>query len=221
MLLNSDFIDDFFSSMNMAEIEFLVLRNYEKLPCEVGNDIDIFVREQDLIKCDVIIKNCLSLKGLGEPLISRRYGIVTYYVNDGVGCYPIDIMYELCKQWVSYVFFEDIIGDKVKNNNFWVPNYSHQFFITMSKEILTYGQIRGKYLEEVSLRINEVDCNFIRGLMERNYNYSDVEKVLEGVENKNVNLFFKRISLKRNKSLFFNVTLFKWLWFRFLVLVKG
>jgi hypothetical protein len=221
MLLNHEFIDDFFSSMNMAKVEFLVLRNYEKLPYEIGNDIDILVRKQDLTKCDLIIKNCLRLQGLGGPLISRRYGIVTYYVNDGVGYYPIDIMYELCKQWVSYVFFDDLIKKKIRNKNFWVPNYSHQFFITMSKEVLTYGRVRYKYFEEISLRLNEVDFNLIRGLMERNFNFSDVEKILEGIEQKNIDLFFEKVSLRRNISLFFDVAFFKWLWFRFMVLIKG
>lgn len=221
MLLNNNFIDDFFSSLNIAEIDFLILRNYEKLPNEVGNDIDIFVREQDLAKCDLIIRSCLRAQSLDEPLTSKRYGIITYYVNDGVGCYPIDIMYELCKQWVSYVSFDTIIEKKVKRNNFWVPVYSHQFLITMSKEVLTYGKIRGKYLEEVSARLYEVDCNLIKGMMESNYKLPDVERILSGVEQENVNLFFERVTLRRHKRLFFDMAFFKWLWFRFLALIKG
>ncbi len=66
-----------FNQLNNAELRYVVLRNYENFPYDVGNDLDILVSTQDLNEMDGLIKNAFSSLGyLSKSIPMKKNGVL-------------------------------------------------------------------------------------------------------------------------------------------------
>ena len=72
------FLTTFLNKMNDSKIDFCVLRNYDTLPKKVGNDVDIFIRRNQIKTVEKILLE--SAKKYSWKLVNHenRYGLKSF-----------------------------------------------------------------------------------------------------------------------------------------------
>jgi len=75
-----DFIKSMFAAFEEAKIDYCVLRNYENLPYDHGNDLDILISPPDLRQAESILyETAIQQKWLPLTEVRHRYGYHGFY----------------------------------------------------------------------------------------------------------------------------------------------
>ena len=77
------FIKEVFNELNCIDLPYVILRNYELLPKEVGNDIDLLVLEKDLDNFSEILFNKGSQDKWYLSEYHNRYGFSSFIFTLG------------------------------------------------------------------------------------------------------------------------------------------
>jgi len=126
---------------------FVVLRNYEDLPEQWSNDIDILVAPADLERSHAALIATLQTK-VGpvaiESLQRANFRAVRLACADRV--LQIDLYSALCKGWITYADTSAILAARRQwNPLFEVPATEHELLMIAAKELFAYGVVRPRY----------------------------------------------------------------------------
>lgn len=89
----SEFLSQFFSLLNEEDISYCVLRNYETLPSETGNDIDIWVKDGEQQRFQALLLETTKNIRLGhhkiftEIYLPGRRRLFPYKIESRIYCY--------------------------------------------------------------------------------------------------------------------------------------
>ena len=145
------FLVPFFNLLNAEGIRYSVLRNYNSLPSNTGgSDVDIWVHENDLQKCELILKKVSSETDM--PLVSfydapTQYKVCYMGVSDGI---QIDVfkggVYNGNVLWLSA---EDIMNNTIIHNGISVLDERYADITSYIKEIYYNAECRQKYIDKL------------------------------------------------------------------------
>ena len=203
------FIQDSFNILN-KNYNYCILRNFKKLPDEIGNDIDILVQKNQLEAITNTFLKIASQKDIILIKTIRKYGYRGLYFFDKLNCQIIliDLFYVLQKRWKSYADTQFLLSKKVKFKQFNVLHPCHELYTITMKELLTYGFVREKY----NSRFDELNHKDFACASE-NFICNNKRKVLiELIKNKkifNPDLNYKPDLIKK-KPLFNLINFFKY-----------
>ncbi len=209
--IKQNVIVEFFIRLE-KERNYCILRNYEKLPEYVGDDIDILVDGDDDVVNDVVLP---IIKSLGWDFVIkfRKDGftpIICLYTTDKtVDTLQLDIYTKF--QWRGNRFADEkaVLNSSFKYGKFYVAAYGADLAVTIAKELLGSGFVRKKYRSKITEFINKDKTNFyhvlspIYGkLVDELYNYcvneqfDEIDKMSKSmkncVRNQNIQLYFVR-----------------------------
>jgi len=160
------FLEQFFQKLNDNDINYCVLRNYERLPLSTnGSDLDILIRENHL---------SLFNKALAESLIETNGAIVSVieskicprYCILGLGTDPWGLMIDLFLDKIIYrsqtIISEEAIWENAYlHNSICVLNQRTDKLIALIKELLNNKTCSEKYYN-----------SFVEEGLEKNFLYS-------------------------------------------------
>jgi thymidylate kinase len=152
----SNFLTKFFDSLNNEKITYCILRNYERLPEEVGNDIDIWVKNGEQKRFQKILfetaENCgwniirysprLSYCGEGDYFLiknSQSYSII--HIDLWTFIYWRGITYVDEEIFPKYLVFH--------KKGFYIPSPGIEASISLLKNLLYYGKVQEKYKNKI------------------------------------------------------------------------
>jgi thymidylate kinase len=150
--LTARFLTLFFNRLNEEKLTYCVLRNYETLPERVGNDVDIWIKDEHRAKLYTIIKDLANTFGYILDYIPRLTltGEGNYFlIKEQEG--KINVIHLDC--WL-YIHWKGIcyIDEKVIENNlqlykglFYIPSPGIIAAIVMIKGLLYHNKIKEKY----------------------------------------------------------------------------
>jgi len=205
----AQFLTRLFKRFNDEKLTYCVLRNYEELPEEVGNDVDIWVKDEHRKRLYEIVKDLadaldytldytprFSLIGEGDYFLIKEQG------------QKITVIHLDC--W-TYIHWKGIcyIDESVIENNlqlykklFFIPSPGVMASIMMLKELLQHGKLKEKYKEltkEASKNDGRLFFNSICGPFGKGSAASILEMAVNGewelLEQKAIN--FRLILLSR------------------------
>lgn len=150
----SDFLVNIFKKFKKKSIEYVVLRNYEKLPFDNDSkDVDILIKPSTIDNTlNLILKeakelgyNCIWLNPL-DYLV----GLVLAKIENGI-IYSIKIDLFIGLKWrgIEYINSDLILSKKIPYKEFFVPSKESEAFIMIMYYILYAKGIRDKYLNHI------------------------------------------------------------------------
>lgn len=150
----SDFLVNIFKKFKKKSIEYVILRNYEKLPYDNDSkDVDILIKACTIDNTlNLILKeakelgyNCIWLNPL-DYLV----GLVLAKIENGI-IYSIKIDLFIGLKWrgIEYINSDLILSKKIPYKEFFVPSKESEAFIMIMYYILYAKGIRDKYLNHI------------------------------------------------------------------------
>ena len=150
----SDFLVNIFKKFKKKSFEYVILRNYEKLPYDNDSkDVDILIKACTIDNTlNLILKeakelgyNCIWLNPL-DYLV----GLVLAKIENGI-IYSIKIDLFIGLKWrgIEYINSDLILSKKIPYKEFFVPSKESEAFIMIMYYILYAKGIRDKYLNHI------------------------------------------------------------------------
>ncbi len=210
-LIKQDFIISFFKGLDKKNINHCILRNYEKLPNEVGHDIDILIDghgKHEQIKNDTI--SLIEQLGWEQFCNYDRdsfFTIICYKImKDKVETLKLDIWTNLCWRGISWIDTKAVLEGRRKINGFYVPDKASEAAITSLKELMGGGDIPKKYYEKIISNATDNPELLVSILKNSFGNYSNIisEKLCSG-DFESLNLMKMKL---KNKLLFNNPSIY-------------
>jgi len=142
-------------SMNM---DFLVLRNYEGLPKDWGNDVDILIRPCELSTGQEITRGVMRTSSNGA-LAKEMNRLNCWSVN--LPCRDrdlhVDFYTAMSKAWVTYASSSTILDSRREVHPlFHTPDPMHELLLIAAKELFAYGRIRRRYHDKLAGNQREI-----------------------------------------------------------------
>lgn len=161
-----NFIRDFFSELG-KKTEYCILRNYEKLPENPGDDIDILVAGKEDAVDDIVIP---IVKKLGwEYVIKfRKEGfspIVCFYTtNNTVDTCQLDIYTGFFWRGNRFIDEKAVLGSAFKYGDFQAAGHGADIAVTIAKELIGSGHVRSKYYGKLSDYVKDDKETFCKAM---------------------------------------------------------
>ena len=179
--MGNDFISSFFKKIDQTGIKYCVLRGYEKLPFQCGNDIDIFIEEQiGWFEAIQKILSELNYNFFVKTNIDAFYSIVVYKVFDDQESFrlQVDFWTSLNQRGVPWAKTDVIIGTRRLFNDIYVASFGVEGYISGLKELFGNGKIPEKYHRLINENISIdkksfFDCcvDELKPIIEKYYNF--------------------------------------------------
>jgi hypothetical protein len=153
-LVLGDVLTDLFFELNQQNINYVVLRNYELLPHDVGHDLDVLIKESESEKVDQILKKVLLRYNLYIKRDHIRFSYRGIYIgsNENSGFdLQIDFYTSLVKGWITYSDSSIVLANRIKHKTFYIPEPSHELQAIIYKELFAYKKVRVKYDDQINL----------------------------------------------------------------------
>jgi hypothetical protein len=167
-------------------VNYVVLRNYQNLPEEYGNDIDLLLKPSDFNRAINVINSLVKEHGLKVNRVVSKYCYTGIYIEVEDKILLVDLFTNLVKGWVEYSKTYSVLENKCKRKNFYIPKLEHELAIIMAKEVLTYNKVRTKYERYIYSMQNKIDKDFLSDSLKGLFTSKSVKKLYEAYISKKV-----------------------------------
>jgi hypothetical protein len=139
-------LNDVFETLNKDSRKYCILRNFNRLPFHIGNDIDFLISKHQKIVITKTIISIMLKHGFEVSNKIERYGHLGLYFHHSIlrRTLIIDLLTRCMKIWYEYADVEYILNNVSKFKNFFVPQNGAILYTVAVKDLLTYGEIRQK-----------------------------------------------------------------------------
>lgn len=159
-----NFIRDFFSELG-KETKYCILRNYEKLPENPGDDIDILVDGED-DTVDSIVLPIVKRLGWEYVVKFRKEGfspIVCFFTtNKTVDTCQLDIYTGFFWRGNRFADEKAVIESAFSYGDYKAAGHGADIAVTIAKELIGSGQVRPKYYGKLSDYVKDDKETFLK-----------------------------------------------------------
>lgn len=168
------FVATMFEQLEQQKLPYVVLRNYDGLPEQVGHDIDILVVEEDLDRFGTTLCKIATEGGWWLVQHANRYGFHSFIFV------PMpDILVERSLKWdvwapISWRGFAWIntkvalSSRQVHQRGFYIPAHGVESATLLLKELLQFGKIKSKYLGRIQ-QFAQADSESFKKVLEKHF----------------------------------------------------
>lgn len=198
-------LNKLFEDFNSNNINYCILRNFENIPENIGNDIDFLVDEKQFKRIDLILDTVMNQFDFTLLITKNRFGYVgKYYIHTKTNnILLLDFFTKSSKKWLEYADVAYILKHKVQFKNFYVPRQGSILYTVLLKDLLTYSQLRNKNNDLLTHMGDEVKKEFI----ETGSKYFDKKILLNLFDSlKNDKVLYSKQYLFNNLKTYNNIT---------------
>lgn len=135
-----------FQAWSYGEVRYLVLRNYESLPEDTGNDVDVLIAPEQLSEAVKIMLSAAAETGwkMHNHAEFACWSFYFYHEQTGQQIH-IDLMCGL--RWHSFVFADHaaMLAARTPYKSFFIPHPTHEASVNLLTRLLYGGYVRDKY----------------------------------------------------------------------------
>jgi thymidylate kinase len=146
----SQFVARAFRAWDKADIDSVVLRNYEGLPHTVSNDIDVLVSPSQAARAEEILVS--AGRESGFRLHNRaQYSTLALYFSDTSGAQAHFDLFTALK-WRGFAFLnaERYLAKKINKGLFSIPHSAHEAATNLLATMIYTGKVKQKYKPSIS-----------------------------------------------------------------------
>lgn len=146
-----------FRSFHNDKILYCVLRNYENLPNEVGNDLDVLVERRSVLNAEYLLLDCASKIGWELVRSCKRLGANTYIFfkssDDNHAYFHIDIVWAFVLKRVDWASDTFVLSRRRYHRGFYVASDGCQAALVV-RNALVGVPIKQRYLAQIKKKIS-------------------------------------------------------------------
>lgn len=152
LIAASELLSRMLRALRASGLTFVVLRNYEKLPLDWDNDVDVLVMPDALAEAESIVTEaCMACCGNSAYRVMRRLDFVGIWVTCTDRELHIDLYSSISKGWIVYADSVAIMrGRRQAHELFDIPEPLHERLLVAAKELFAYKRIRQRYHERLA-----------------------------------------------------------------------
>jgi hypothetical protein len=184
----------------------LILRNYQELPFYTENDIDILIVDEQLALALSCVERLCMINSMKYKVVSNKFGITSLLLEFKETSVVIDFITLLVKQWVPYMDVSAVLASKKSYKNFYIPSKTHELYIILVKELLTYNLVRSKYVIFFKESLPVVNIEELDDLLGEYFTLKSKKTLLHVLKNYSVDghhILHKKLQLTRLLSNYF------------------
>ena len=153
-----NWIPALFQDWDAAGIRYVVLRNYENLPHDPGNDMDVLVSAEHNNAALEILQRCVTRFG-GIQHHQATFACDSIFLHDPVTLrqYHVDLFDALL--WRSFLLIDGdcVLNRRRDHRGIFVPKESDEALLNLLTRLLYGGEIREKYQMLILQQTDEPD----------------------------------------------------------------
>jgi len=156
-----------FTKLNNEQIKYCVLRNYENLPRNSGNDIDVLIDPSEEDNLYVFLKEFANTNKWNVIRVWNKNNLQTfvlYCVNDVIETLKLDIWTKLSWRNISWIDNNYVLANSTNYGIFKIPNSGSEGAILLIKESFGKGKIPSKYKGRIQKLLLTNKNQFIEAL---------------------------------------------------------
>lgn len=141
---------------NTAGIDYCILRNYENLPHDMGNDLDVLIDPRALSSAESIAIKAIT--GAGGIVHNRaEFSPVSLFFHDAETKTQLhlDLFRNLTWRGADILPVKEVLENKRVYNGFPVPGVFHEGVLNLLTRLLYGGYIKDKYKPQVAGIFND------------------------------------------------------------------
>ncbi len=130
----------------LVSVNYCILRNYENLPYELDNDLDVLVSPAARREVQTICVEAAKAAGLTKFDISYHVPLVmVFYDPSRRFSFKVDIFTEI--SWHGFPLLDPkvVLENRVPYGTFWVANPADEAFINLMTGLTYQGHVKPKY----------------------------------------------------------------------------
>lgn len=148
MTLNpgSRLVSTLFQEWKMANVNFVVLRNYKKLPDYIGNDIDILISIESFPSAQKILLTVSNQLGFNLHHRAEFSPVCLFMIHAPTG---FQVHFDLFTS-LKWRFFDILSSDEVLRNQSWfkgipIPQSVHEATLNLLTSLFFQGYVKDRY----------------------------------------------------------------------------
>lgn len=142
----SELVAAVFSRWRSADLEFVVLRNYERLPRETHNDIDVLVSPERITEAERLLVE--AARQVGWRLHNRAlFGPVSLFFHHPGSLWQIhfDLFHNLNWRGCRLLDSREVLDRRIARELFAIPHPLHEALINLLPRLLLQGRVKESY----------------------------------------------------------------------------
>lgn len=194
-----EFIKALFEELN-NQVNYTVLRGYDKIPNQITGDIDLLIDKKEYKKFLNILESLIIQYELNEiKRIDRHYVRMFRLFHIEVGAsYGLKIDIHFGEMWrgATYLTANNILEKKIAYKNIFIPSYEDQVAINLFQGLLGMGYVTEKRQNQLQNILPKVDDEKLLNLLAELTTKSISENLMTSLKNKDfvsINKQVKRI----------------------------
>lgn len=145
------FCQALFETWSRQDVDFVVLRNYERLPHAVSNDIDVLITPGSLRKAEALLVECAERCGLQLCNRAEFQPLSLFFVHaDSAEPIHVDLFHSLTWRGFRLLSAEEVLALKRPCDSFWIPHPVHEAIVNLLNHLLYRGSVRDKYKTQIT-----------------------------------------------------------------------
>jgi thymidylate kinase len=187
-----------FRAWQQAEIDFLILRNYERLPAFTTNDIDVLVNPEQLGQAEAILET--AARQAGFRLHNRaEFATLALYLSHTTTQAQLhfDLFTDL--KWRAFAFLDsrDFLSRKVDHGLFAAPHPADEAATNLLAYLIYSGKVKEKYKASIVAGF-QTEPEMARSLLARTYGADLAALVVQDVARQDwLRLESRTVALRR------------------------
>ena len=161
------FLIDLIERLEGAGCDPVLLRNYENIPDEIGNDLDVFITARTLPAAYSIMKAAATRQGGSIAHVHRRGYFVAVWLRFPDCAAPTHIdLYHGALTWHGLLFLsdEELITNATPSGStmsYKIPRRAHEALVSCLASVLWGGFFKARYQEQLGSLLadpSELEC---------------------------------------------------------------
>ncbi len=145
-------IENLFDTFNSNKLQYVVLRNYKKLPEDLDSkDIDIMIEKKDSkLAWDLLVK-VMKKSGAKYYYRKRERGLISscfFWNHSLTTSLQIDLFTDFGFKGRIFLSAHEVLSEKKEFKNFYIPDPSHEIIISLLKPFMLSGEVKEKYINQ-------------------------------------------------------------------------
>jgi thymidylate kinase len=147
----SQFITAAFHAWRRAEIDFLVLRNYESLPESTTNEIDVLVGKDGRARAEKILLSTAEANGFRLHNRAEFATLALYFSRPESGeQVHFDLFAALKWRGFDFLRCQDFLTQKILRGDLAIPHPAHEAATNLLASFIFIGQVKPKYRDSIA-----------------------------------------------------------------------
>ena len=151
------FVISLFDAWHEAQVPFVILRNYQNLPNDTGNDLDVLVTQHDAAKAQEVLLEIAAETGYRLHNRAERAASspISIYLHNTQSFRQIHVDLFTSLKWRDYPFISaiEVLKHRVSRGQFAIPHPVHEAIISMLGRLLYHGYVKHRYKSQIATAI--------------------------------------------------------------------